>query len=230
VSGQLILLRHSTSVWNRSGRFTGWSDLPLGERDLEQAFAMGDRLAHRHIAFDAVHHSRLQRTRQTAEVLLAGANHRPIPFHATWRLNERHYGQLQGMDKQEIFGKWGEEKYRRWWRGYFEPPPPLDWEDSRHPRFDPLYADLDPALLPASESLHDCQKRLLPYWSETIAPALTAGNSLLVVSHGNTLRGLIMLLDRLDPAAIEKVEVPSGVPLRYRFDAQLSVVGKEWLG
>jgi 2,3-bisphosphoglycerate-dependent phosphoglycerate mutase len=133
------------------------------------------------------------------------------------------------MNKREIFDTWGELSYRRWWRGYFKPPPPLDLDDPRHPRFDPLYAELDPALLPRSESLYDCQQRLLPWWNEAAAPRIIAGRRLLVISHGNTMRSLVMHLEHIPPEDIHKVEIPSGVPLLYRFDAQLGVTGKEWL-
>jgi len=171
----------------------------------------------------------LQRTRQTAEALLAAMGTPGVPFFTTWRLNERHYGALQGMNKREIFATWGEEASRRWWRGYYEPPPPLDPDDPRHPRFDPRYASLPPEDLPASESLRDCQRRTLPYWNEVLLPRLRAGRRLLVISHGNTLRGLVMHLDGLSPEAMEKVEIPSGVPLVYRFAGDLSVTGREWL-
>jgi len=171
----------------------------------------------------------LQRTRQTAEALLAAMGTPEVPLLTTWRLNERHYGALQGLNKREIFAAWGEEASRRWWRGYFDPPPPLDDNDPRHPRFDPLYAAMDPQDLPASESLRDCQRRTLPYWNEVLVPRLRAGRRLLVVSHGNTLRGLVMHLDGLSAEAMERVEIPSGVPLVYRFAPDLSVAGHEWL-
>jgi 2,3-bisphosphoglycerate-dependent phosphoglycerate mutase len=152
-----------------------------------------------------------------------------VPLFTTWRLNERHYGALQGLNKHEIFAAWGEAASRRWWRGYFEPPPPLDDDDPRHPRFDPLYAALDPRDLPASESLRDCQRRTLPYWNDVLVPRLRAGRRLLVVSHGNTLRGLVMHLDGLSAEAMGRVEIPYAVPLVYRFAPDLSVVGREWL-
>jgi 2,3-bisphosphoglycerate-dependent phosphoglycerate mutase len=176
-----------------------------------------------------VHGSVLQRTRQTAEVLLAAMGTPAIPLFTTWRLNERHYGALQGMNKHEIFATWGEEASRRWWRGYIEPPPRLAWNDPRHPRFDPLYAGLAPEALPAGESLRDCQQRTLPYWHDELVPRLRAGRRLLVISHGNTLRGLVMHLEGLSAEAMERVEIPSGVPLVVRFAADLSVTGREWL-
>jgi 2,3-bisphosphoglycerate-dependent phosphoglycerate mutase len=225
----LVLVRHGNSDWNLSNRFTGWTDIPLNQEGLDQASAAGTRLAAEGLVFDEVHTSVLQRTLQTADSLLSAASQDAIPRYSSWRLNERHYGQLQGLNKQEIFSTWGEQRSRRWWRGYFEPPPPLETSDPRHPRFDPLYAELDPALLPRSESLSDCQCRLLPYWNEVLAPRLAANIRLLVISHGNTLRSLVMHLENIDPEAIEKVEIPSGVPLVYRINARLELAGRKWL-
>lgn len=225
----VVLLRHGHSEWNLSDRFTGWTDIPLTEVGLAEADAAGRRLVQAGYAFDEVHGSVLQRSSQTAEVLLAAMGTPDVSFFASWRLNERHYGALQGMNKREIFAAWGEKASRRWWRGYIEPPPPLDWDDPRHPRFDPLYASLASSDLPASESLRDCQRRTLPYWHEVLVPRLRAGQRLLVISHGNTLRGLVMHLDGLSAEAMERVEIPSGVPLVVRFASDLSVLGRAWL-
>jgi 2,3-bisphosphoglycerate-dependent phosphoglycerate mutase len=228
-SAWLVLVRHGHSEWNLANRFTGWADIPLTDVGLTEAAAAGRRLKQAGYGFDEVHGSVLQRTRQTVVALLAAMEAPEVPLFTSWRLNERHYGALQGMNKQEIFATWGEEASRRWWRGYYEAPPPLDRDDPRHPRFDPLCADLDPRDLPASESLRDCQQRTLPYWNEVLVPRLRAGRRLLVVSHGNTLRGLVMHLDGLSAEAMERVEIPSAVPLIYRFAPDLSVAGREWL-
>jgi 2,3-bisphosphoglycerate-dependent phosphoglycerate mutase len=225
----MVLFRHGHSEWNLTDRFTGWTDIPLTEVGLAEAAAAGRRLAQAGFAFDEVHGSVLQRSRQTAEVLLAAMGTPEVPLFTSWRLNERHYGALQGLVKQTIFATWGEKASRRWWRGYVDPPPPLDLDDPRHPRFDPLYAALAPRDLPASESLRDCQQRMLPYWHEVLLPRLRSGRRLLVVSHGNTLRGLVMHLDDLSAEAMEKVEIPSGVPLVVRFAPDLTVLGHEWL-
>ncbi|OGU20757.1 MAG: phosphoglyceromutase [Hydrogenophilales bacterium RIFOXYD1_FULL_62_11] len=225
----VVLLRHGHSEWNLSDRFTGWTDIPLTAVGLAEAVAAGRRLAQAGFVFDEAHGSVLQRTRQTAEVLLAAMGSTEVPFFATWRLNERHYGALQGMNKREIFATWGEEASRRWWRGYDAPPPALEFDDPRHPRFDPRYAALAPEQLPASESLRDCQRRTLPYWHEVLVPRIRTGRRLLVISHGNTLRGLVMHLDGLSAEAMERVEIPSGVPLIYRFDTAGGVLGREWL-
>lgn len=225
----VVLLRHGHSEWNLSDRFTGWTDIPLTAVGLAEAVAAGRRLAQASYVFDEAHGSVLQRTRQTAEVLLAAMGTPEVPFFSTWRLNERHYGALQGMNKREIFATWGEAASRRWWRGYDAPPPALEFDDPRHPRFDPRYAALAPEQLPASESLRDCQRRTLPYWHEVLVPRIRTGRRLLVISHGNTLRGLVMHLDGLSAEAMERVEIPSGVPLIYRFDTAGGVLGREWL-
>jgi 2,3-bisphosphoglycerate-dependent phosphoglycerate mutase len=133
------------------------------------------------------------------------------------------------MTKPKILARWGEERSRRWWRGYYDRPPALDPDDPRHPRFSALYRDLDPTLLPAAESLRDCQLRTLPYWRGVLEPRIAAGRRLLVISHGNTIRALVMHLDRITPAAMERVEIPSGIPLVYRFSADLGPLGREWL-
>ena len=226
---RLVIVRHGSSVWNQCGRFTGWTDILLDEQGLARDAAAGRKLAELGLEFDEVHISVLRRTRQSADSLLGAAGQPGLPRYSTWRLNERHYGQLQGMNRQEIFARWGEQKFRRWWRGYFEAPPPLDPDDPRHPRFDPLYAQLDPALLPCSESLADCQHRLLPYWREVLAPRIAAHRSLLVISHGNAIRGLVMALEKISPDGIQKVEIPPSTPLVYRFDDELEAVGRDWL-
>lgn len=224
-----VFIRHGQSEWNHGNRFTGWTDIDLNPTGIDEARCAGRRLAAAGYMFDEAHVSVLRRTRQTAEVLLAEGGWNDVPIHQTWRLNERHYGALQGLERQEIFAAWGEDKARRWWRGYHEPPPALDPDDPRHPRHDPRYHDLDPALLPASESLRQCQQRMLPYWHETLRPRIAAGRRLLVVSHGNTLRGLVMYLDDISPEAMEHVEIPSSVPLVYRFSSDMRVTRREWL-
>jgi 2,3-bisphosphoglycerate-dependent phosphoglycerate mutase len=229
ITHTLVLLRHGHSEWNLTDRFTGWTDIPLTEIGLNEATEAGRRLAAAGYRFDEIHVSILQRTRQTAERVLEAMGTPDVPVFSTWRLNERHYGALQGMNKNEIFATWGEQKSRRWWRGYHEPPPPLDINDPRHPRFDPLYAELSVNQLPASESLADCQRRMLPYWNEVLVPKLRTGQRLLIISHGNTLRGLVMHLDKLSAGEMEHVEIPSGVPLVYTLSATLQVTQKIWL-
>jgi 2,3-bisphosphoglycerate-dependent phosphoglycerate mutase len=225
----VVFIRHGHSEWNLTGRFTGWTDIALTKTGLAEAAQAGRRLASAGYVFDEAHGSVLRRTRQTLDVLLDQAGCAGIPIFETWRLNERHYGALQGMSKEEIFAAWGEARSRRWWRGYHEPPPPLDLDDRRHPRFDPLYAGMDQSLLPSTESLADCQRRTLPYWRDIILPRLAAGRRLLIASHGNTLRGLVMHLDGITPEEMERVEIPSAIPFVYRFAADLRVLGRDWL-
>lgn len=225
----LVFLRHGHSEWNLADRFTGWTDIPLTDVGLAEATAAGQRLAKAGLAFDEVHVSLLQRTRQTARRVLEALGTPEVPVFTTWRLNERHYGALQGLNKQQIFSTWGEKEARRWWRGYYEPPPPLDRDDPRHPRLDPLFSGIAPHDLPVGESLSDCQRRTLPYWHEVLVPRINAGRRLLVVSHGNTLRGVVMYLERLSPEEMERVEIPSAVPLVYRLSDGLRVMDKKWL-
>jgi 2,3-bisphosphoglycerate-dependent phosphoglycerate mutase len=225
----VVFLRHGHSAWNLGNRFTGWTDIPLSGVGIGEAELAGHRLARAGYRFDEAHVSVLRRTRQTAIAVLAAAGADEAPIYATWRLNERHYGALQGLNKTEIFAAWGEQRSRAWWRGYHDPPPAVGLDDPRHPRHDPRYAHLDPALLPAAESLADCQRRTLPYWTDVLLARIAAGRRLLLVSHGNTLRGLVMHLDRLTPEAMERVEIPSGVPLVYRFTRDMEVAGRAWL-
>ncbi len=218
MDAQLVLLRHGHSEWNISNRFTGWTDIVLTEQGLAEATQAGRQLGEADWRFDEVHLSLLQRTRQTAETLLQAMQHPPVPLFASWRLNERHYGALQGLDKQAIFTAWGEEQSFKWWRGYAERPPALAYDDPRHPRFDALYRQLPAKHLPATESLADCQRRLLPYWHDTLLPRLRANRRLLVVSHGNTLRGLLMHLQKLTANEVERLEIPAAAPLFCRLD------------
>lgn len=226
---QLVLLRHGHSEWNIHNRFTGWTDISLTRTGLDESAACGHLLARHGFQFDEVHISALQRTRQCAEQLLLAAAHADIPIYNHWRLNERHYGRLQGMNKSEIFTQWGEQQSHCWWRGYSESPPELDHEDPRHPRFDPLYREIDPALLPRAESLQQCQQRTLICWQEQIAPRIQAGKRLLIVTHGNTLRALRMCMENISIQAIEQVEIPSAVPLIYRFNAKMELLHIEYL-
>lgn len=225
----LVLMRHAHSEWNLTDRFTGWSDISLTDIGLEESASAGKRLRKASFEFDEAHISVLRRNRQTLDTLLAAAKHPAIPIYSTWRLNERHYGQLQGMNKKEIFASWGEENARKWWRGFTEPPPPLELNDPRHPRFDLLYQDLEHELLPASESLEQCMNRLIPYWEETLTPRIRSGKRLLVISHGNTLRGLRMHVENINPNEIEHVEIPSAVPMVYKLNKDMNVLEIDWL-
>lgn len=225
----LALLRHGHSEWNLSDRFTGWSDVALTEVGIGEAVAAGRALAEAGYVFDEMHGSILHRARQTAQVLMQAMDAPALPFQASWRLNERHYGALQGMNKQQIFATWGAEASRRWWRGYAERPPPLAFDDPRHPRLDPLYLGLAPEVLPASESLRDCQQRVLPYWQSVVWPRVREGRRVLLIGHGNTLRALLMHLEGIDVHAVEHLEIPSGVPRIYRLGPDAEIVDAAWL-
>ena len=226
---QLVLVRHGHTKWNLTNRFTGWTDVPLSSTGIEEASQAGLRFKEKGFAFDEAHISVLFRTRQALNAMLDSASHPEIPVYTSWRLNERHYGNLQGMNKQAIFDAWGEEQAYRWWRGYEAKPPLLKKDDPRHPRFDPLYDELDPAELPDSESLSQCLSRLLPYWHETLLPAIKAGRRLIIVSHGNTLRALRMYIEKIDPQNIEKIEIPLGTPFVYSLDEKMKPIEIDWL-
>jgi 2,3-bisphosphoglycerate-dependent phosphoglycerate mutase len=210
----LILLRHGESEANAGNSFSGWLDVPLSERGRAEAARAGALLVERGITPAAVHTSVLVRAVDTADIVMArfgGAG----PIRRSWRLNERHYGALQGRGRAEIRARYGDAQFARWRRSYDAAPPPLPVDDPASPRRDPRYADVPPGDLPASESLADVRRRLVPYWAESIAPDLAAGATVLVVAHSNSLRALCMYLDRLTPAEVESLNIPTGVPLRY---------------
>lgn len=225
----LVLVRHGHTQWNLDNRFTGWSEIPLSEIGIEEARQAGRLLSDKGLRFDEAHVSVLERTRQALDIMLQAANHTPVPVYSSWRLNERHYGALQGLNKQEIFSAYGQAQAFRWWRGFETSPPPLDMDDPRHPRFSSLYRDLDSKLLPESESLAQCQARLVPYWSDTILPAIAAGKRLIVVSHGNTLRSLRMHVEDISIEKIESIEIPPGIPFIYHMNHEMQLEKIEWL-
>lgn len=226
---RLVLLRHAQSTWNLENRFTGWTDVDLTERGVEEAELAAARLAERGFVFDQAHTSVLVRAIRTLDIILERLKLRWIPVHKSWRLNERHYGALQGLDKSEIATRYGADKVHRWRRGYRDEPPALAEDDERHPRFDPRYARFDPGLLPRTESLADCQARLLPYWLDALVPQILSGERLIVSCHGNTVRALVKYLDGLDDATIEQTEIPTGQPLVYEFDQRLTVTSRYYL-
>jgi 2,3-bisphosphoglycerate-dependent phosphoglycerate mutase len=210
----LILLRHGESEANAGNSFSGWLDVPLSERGRAEAAQAGALLVEHGIAPTVVHTSVLVRAVDTADIAMArlgGA----VPTRRTWRLNERHYGALQGCRRAAIRARYGDAQFARWRRSYDAAPPPLPADDPMNPHRDPRYADVPPGDLPATESLADVRRRLVPYWAEAIAPDLDAGATVLVVAHSNSLRALCMHLDRLTPAEVESLNIPTGVPLRY---------------
>lgn len=225
----LVLLRHGESVWNRANLFTGWTDVPLSDRGVEEAEAAGHLLQEQGYTFDAVHTSLQVRAIRTADLALEKMGLSWLPVTRHWRLNERHYGTLQGLNKSETTDEFGEEQVFEWRRSYDVPPPALDDDDERHPRHDRRYADLAPDLLPATESLADVVVRLLPYWYDRMVPDIRAGKRLLVAAHGNSLRALVKHLDGISDAEISGLEIPTGNPLVYHLDDHLACVDKYYL-
>jgi 2,3-bisphosphoglycerate-dependent phosphoglycerate mutase len=218
---QLVLVRHGESAWNRENRFTGWVDVGLSEKGIREAVDAGRALKREGISFDVAHTSVLKRAIRTLWYVLEETDLMWIPQTASWRLNERHYGGLQGLDKAETAKKHGDAKVKVWRRSFDTPPPPLKADDPRGQRKDPRYAELDPKEIPLTESLKDTIARVLPYWNESVVPDLKKGKSVLIVAHGNSLRGLIKHLDSIPDDKIVEVEIPTGVPMVYELDKQL---------
>ena len=224
----LVLLRHGESTWNLANRFTGWIDVDLTQAGRNQARKAGARLREGGFDFDAAFTSVLKRAIRTLWIALDEMDRMWIPVHRDWRLNERHYGALQGLNKAETAARYGEDQVHRWRRSYDEPPPALDPGDERHPERDAKYAGVPN--LPHTECLEDTVERMLPLWNEAIAPRVRAGERLLVCAHGNSLRALVKHLDRLSDEEILEVNIPTGVPLVYELDADLRALGHRYLG
>lgn len=217
----LILLRHGESEWNRDNRFTGWTDVDLSERGIQEAHRAADLVRGAGFTFDVAHTSVLKRAIRTLWIVLDDLDVLWLPVCRSWRLNERHYGALQGLNKQEMAKEFGDEQVMLWRRSYAVRPPDLAQDDERHPRFDPRYAHLKPEELPAAESLQDTLERVLPYWHTSIAPGLARGQKVVVAAHGNSLRALVKHLDGIPDAEIPGLNIPTGVPLVYELDAEL---------
>ncbi len=226
----LVLLRHGESQWNRENRFTGWVDVPLSETGMREAERAGQLMRDEGLVFDVAYTSLLKRAIKTLWVALEGLDQMWLPVHRTWRLNERMYGALQGLDKAETVKKHGEEQVKLWRRSFDVPPPPLDRADKSWPGLDPRYAKLRPEEIPQSESLKDTIGRFLPYWEAEIAPALRRGERVLITAHGNSLRAIIKHLDRVGDDAIVGVNVPTGIPLVYELDDDLHPRSSRYLG
>lgn len=220
---RLVLLRHGQSVWNLENRFTGWHDIDLSEQGRSEAVEAGRLMARRGLQPDIAFTSVLTRAIRTGWMALDELERLWIPMVKDWRLNERHYGALTGLDKAETAARYGDEQVHVWRRGYDTPPPALAGDDPRHPRFDPRYAGLPPHVLPATESLAGTLGRVLPYWESVIQPAVAEHESVLVAAHGNSLRALVKHLDGLSDEAITGVEIATGDPLVYEFDDELGV-------
>jgi 2,3-bisphosphoglycerate-dependent phosphoglycerate mutase len=227
---RLVLLRHGESDWNRENRFTGWTDVDLSERGRAEAQEAGRLMAAEKFEFDAAYTSLLKRAIRTLWIALDGLDMMWIPVHRSWRLNERHYGALQGLNKAETAAEHGESQVKIWRRSYDVPPPPLSVDDPRHPSRDRRYAALSVRELPVAESLKDTVARFLPYWHQTIAPEIKAGKRLLVVAHGNSLRALVKHLDHMSDDEVVDLNIPTGVPLVYLLNDDLEPLQKFYLG
>jgi 2,3-bisphosphoglycerate-dependent phosphoglycerate mutase len=227
---RIVFLRHGESVWNRENRFTGWTDVDLSAAGVEEARAAGRLLAAQGFEFDVACTSVLKRAIRTLWLALDEMDRIWLPVQKSWRLNERHYGALQGLNKAETAAKFGEAQVLAWRRSYDTPPPALEPGDPRDAAADPRYAGLARAEVPRTECLKDTVARVLPYWNEAIAPMVRAGRRVLVAAHGNSLRALVKHLDRISDAEIVGLNIPTGVPLVYELDAQLRPLGHRYLG
>jgi 2,3-bisphosphoglycerate-dependent phosphoglycerate mutase len=227
---KVVLLRHGESVWNKENRFTGWTDVDLSDKGRQEAQAAGRQLKADGYTFDVAYTSLLKRAIRTLWYALDELDLMWIPVIRHWRLNERHYGALQGLNKAETAKKFSEDQVLIWRRSYDVPPPPLEKNDPRWPGHDRRYADLDPADIPLTECLKDTVNRFLPYWHEVMAPAISSGKRVLIVAHGNSLRALVKYLDRLSDEDIVGLNIPTGIPLVYELDARLQPVKHYYLG
>jgi 2,3-bisphosphoglycerate-dependent phosphoglycerate mutase len=217
----LVLLRHGESEWNRDNRFTGWTDVDLSEHGIQEAHGAAHLLRKAKFTFDVAYTSVLKRAIRTLWIVLDDLDMLWLPVYRSWRLNERHYGALQGLNKQETAAEFGEAEVMLWRRSYAVRPPALAQDDERHPRFDPRYAHLGPEELPSTESLQDTLNRVLVYWHETIVPALGQGQKILVAAHGNSLRALVKYLGDIPDDEIPGLNIPTGLPLVYELDGDL---------
>lgn len=230
MAAKLVLLRHGQSEWNLHNRFTGWTDVGLTRQGEEEASSAGRLLLEEGFDFDLAFTSLQKRAILTLHITLEVMDRLWLPVRKHWRLNERHYGALQGLDKAETAAEHGDEQVHIWRRSYDISPPPLQPDDERHPRHDPRYADMAPDLLPATESLKDVVTRMLPYWYDAIVPAIRSGRRVLVSAHGNSLRALVKHLDGISDEEIPGLNIPTGIPLVYELDEELSPIEHHYLG
>jgi len=228
----LVLLRHGESTWNKENRFTGWTDVDLSETGVVEAHEAGRLLREESFGFDVAHTSVLKRAIRTLWIALDELDQMWCPVRNSWRLNERHYGALQGLNKSETAAKYGEAQVKIWRRSYDIPPPPLEKTDPRFPGNDPQgrYKDLKPAELPQTECLKDTVARFLPLWHETIAPMVKSGKKVIIAAHGNSLRALVKYLDNIPESEIVELNIPTGIPLVYELDANLKPIKHYYLG
>jgi len=227
---KVVLLRHGESTWNKENKFTGWTDVDLSEKGLEEAREAGRTLKKEGFVFDVAYTSVLKRAIRTLWLTLDGMDLMWIPIHHSWRLNERHYGALQGLNKAEMAAQYGEEQVLVWRRSYDIRPPALEADDPRHPANEEKYNSVDRKDLPQAECLKDTVERFLPYWHETIAPALKEGKRVIIAAHGNSLRALVKYLDNIADDKIVGLNIPTGIPLVYELDKDLRPVKHYYLG
>ena len=227
---KLVLLRHGQSAWNMENRFTGWTDVDLSDQGIREAHEAGRWLKAEGFTFDVAFTSVLKRAIRTLWIVQDQLDLMWIPIHLSWRLNERHYGALQGLDKQATAEKYGREQVHIWRRSYDTPPPALSESDSRHPKLDPRYSHMKEEELPRTESLKDTLNRVLPYWHDTIVPSLRQDKKVIISAHGNSLRALVKYLDRISDEAIMEMNIPTGIPLVYELEDDLHVTKHYYLG
>ena len=227
---KLVLLRHGESTWNRENRFTGWTDVDLSDAGREEALKAGILLKADGRVFDVAYTSVLKRAIRTLWITLDALDSMWIPVTKHWRLNERHYGALQGLNKAETAARHGEAQVKIWRRSYDIPPPPIEPDDPRHPSHDPRYSGLNPNELPRTESLKDTVARFLPYWHDTIAPSIAAGGRVVIAAHGNSLRALVKYLDNISEEEIVELNIPTAIPLVYELDDALKPIRHYYLG
>ena len=227
---KLVLLRHGQSAWNLENRFTGWVDVDLTEQGVSEARRAGQQLLEEGFTFDIAFTSVLKRAIRTLWLTLDEMDLMWIPVERSWKLNERHYGGLQGLNKSETAEKHGADQVKIWRRSYDIPPPVLDLNDERHPKFDQRYASVDSTELPATESLKTTLDRVLPYWEERIVPTIKSGAKVVIAAHGNSLRALVKHLDNVSEADIVELNIPTGIPLIYELDSNMGVVDRYYLG
>jgi 2,3-bisphosphoglycerate-dependent phosphoglycerate mutase len=228
--GKLLMVRHGQSIWNLENLFTGWTDVDLSVQGIEEARQAGREIARAGLIPDVVYTSVLKRAIRTQWLILEELDLLWLPVERDWRLNERHYGSLQGLNKQQTVEKYGEAQVKIWRRSYDTPPPPLSADDPRHPRHDRRYALVPRPDLPSTESLKDTLARVLPYWEQRIAPDLRAGRNVMIVAHGNSLRALVKMLDALSESAVVELNIPTGIPLLYELDETLQPRASRYLG
>ncbi|MBU9889070.1 MAG: 2,3-diphosphoglycerate-dependent phosphoglycerate mutase [Candidatus Omnitrophica bacterium] len=227
---KIVLIRHGESAWNKENRFTGWTDVDLSEKGIQEASEGGTLLKEKGYVFDIAFTSVLKRAIRTLWIVLDKMDLMWIPVVRDWRLNERHYGSLQGLNKSETAAKYGEDQVKIWRRSYDVPPPPLDPSDPRSPAFDPRYTGLRKNELPLTECLKDTVARVLPFWHEVAGPAIRSGKKVLIAAHGNSLRALVKYLDNVSEAEILGLNIPTGIPLVYELDADLKPLKHYYLG